>query len=307
MDCLARTIYRVRASNAISVFFDLGHGGNGYNSCMVGPYGVRVYYTKMRSDVHVVVPGGACDIAESVGLLGLFELRETTFKRIDIALDGVLRDGRPVDPIRLFHDALYEPLGFRTRVRLSAKAHPVTGRYPENARLMASRNGSTFYLGSSKSQSMMRVYDSRGFARIEMQYRDDKAAALRDMFEGARAGKLSETILGLIRDHVDFVDPDPRFCRHREKAPLQPWWDTVVGFVDKVRPYVPVDSPQLDRSFRHFRLQWSTFLASAFSACGGDMELLERICAEGSQRLTAKHHRMIEEVGGPGGWVPQWN
>ena len=122
LDALSRCVYATVPESVAASFRDVGHGGNGYECCSVGPYAVRVYYSPGREDHHVVVPGQACDVMTTRAVLDLLAGEGRAFTRVDLALDGVQVGGRPLSPSFVYDLCREHPEQVRTRVRLGGAA-----------------------------------------------------------------------------------------------------------------------------------------------------------------------------------------
>ena len=90
--------------------------------------------------------------------------------------------------------------------------------------------GKTCYVGKGKER-MVRLYDRRGFNRLEFQVRKQWATALAGELAEAEVSRWSSISLGYLRRTVDFVDrsKSAQACR----CPLLPWWSSFVGEVEK--------------------------------------------------------------------------
>ena len=301
VDAVCRSVYTAVADEALGSFRDLGHGGNGYERCQVGPYGVRVYSSDLRDDHHVVIPGSACDVMTTRAVLGAVAVEGRSFTRIDVALDGVCVGDQPLKPRTVYDLCRDSPDNVRTRVKLGAPPDE-DGKRPENLKLVCSTNGDTCYVGSKDSDRILRVYDSRGFCRMELQATDKRAQQLAEVLDGKHPRDLGRAVVGYITGFIDFVKP----WVNKDRAPRLDWWAAIVKDADRIMPALPAYRPHLDQSWRVFRDQWVPTFALFMRASGGDMDVFDQMLSRGSSRLSGRHETMLKEVGGEGAWTPTW-
>jgi hypothetical protein len=92
--------------------------------------------------------------------------------------------------------------------------------------------GSTAYLGNHKSPKMVRLYDRRGFNRLENQLKDEHANSLLRELVVADESRWSVISLGYLLATVDFRDAAG--ATRIKRAPRLPWWEHFVGEAEKV-------------------------------------------------------------------------
>jgi len=120
----------------------LDKGRNGYHFMYQSPLGVTVSYTPQRSDIHVEMTGKGCD---QLGFIALFDLptKEDKVTRFDIALDCLNRGFTCADIWGLLQRGEF--------VSVSGDIRQHQGLLHEG--------GHTIYIGSAKSERMVRIYD----------------------------------------------------------------------------------------------------------------------------------------------------
>jgi hypothetical protein len=153
--------------------------------------------------------------------------------------------------------------------------------------------GDTFYLGSDKSDIMLRCYNMRGFTRSELQLRRGHAQKF-------LAGLMSRTddefpllFLGALRSFVDFVNTDA--CENISRAPLLPFWESFVGMVDKVKLAPARAVAVVEKYLRQARKYAGMFhvYASLVSREGRPLtSVLNELYTHGSNHLKP-HHRLL--------------
>ncbi len=94
--------------------------------------------------------------------------------------------------------------------------------------------GSTAYLGTRlrKSPKLVRVYDRRGFNRVENELHDEHANSLLRELVVADESRWSVISLGYLLATVDFREKGA--ATRIERAPRLPWWEHFVGEAEKV-------------------------------------------------------------------------
>jgi hypothetical protein len=300
--------------------FIVGKGLHHYDVTLHGPHAVRVYHSPGRADKHVEIPGTPCEHAEPDDLLTFFALPSFKCKRLDLALDGVKGpEGQDLDPIwikRLCRD-IYEgkEKSIRTWANLTL---PKSWGYNENG------DGETVYLGSNASSRQVRIYNKRGFTRIELVITDAKAEAIGDNFENMTEDNLAEAVVGHIRDFLDFVEPTDG---NVSRAKLQPWWAAVVEHVDKIKIALPKKEQDAAKAMAWFKHQVS---ATFFTLCRavvsddddilgsmnraialvdpGDrkaLRLVRKLLGVGAGKIGPRHDRILATAGGNGAWDPE--
>ena len=145
--------------------------------------------------VCVIVTGQGCERLGLKSIQTLASILKPT--RIDFAFDGV-----PFTPQELFNH--YKKNNVRTRVR-RFDYHPPNGKKARHWSYHQNGSGNTFYLGSQQSTQHLCCYDERGFTRMELRFKGERAEKAYEALTGD-SNQLKLTALGWLREHVDFVD-----------------------------------------------------------------------------------------------------
>lgn len=272
----------------------LPKGGNGYERQFLGWYGTRIQYSPNREDIHVILPGEACERSCTLRLFKLVEDMPTiTVTRIDLALDGVtdLR-GRAINPKWLYQMRRRHPEKVKTWAKGDSNALHLNDK--------ANKKGSTWVCGTRNSERHMRTYDYRGFTRMELECRGGRAERIGEYMTGRKHQTLPQIVVGLIRDFVDFVES----YSNKAMAKLQDWWQAVVDNVNEIELPAPKDEPTLIKGWEWLKKQVAPYAAMLTKATGGDVEWAFRLIQIGEQKLNAKHDHMIHQAGGVGAWSP---
>ena len=156
-------------------------------------------------------------------------------------------------------------------------------------------DGSTVYIGSAKSEAMLRVYDKAAESgrpdagvRWELQLRHEQAARF---VAGAVAtgDHLGAHVLACVRGLVDFRD---RFGRERgDRAPLLDWWAAIVGDAERVGLNGPAKVDSLAKRGAWLDRQAAPSLALLHFALGPDW--LYALLRGGEERLTEADWRLL--------------
>lgn len=157
----------------------------------------------------------------------------------------------------------------------------------------------TVYLGSNKSDAMLRIYDKRAeqrqkgresilpWTRVELQTRNAKAqAVVKCLAEGSLA-----SIAGMIRGLVEFKVRGEG--EHRERWAVAPWWDTFLRSAARVRLSVIGRLRTLASALRTLVRQYAPTMALLMMNAGGDTGCLTEIARVGQKRLTPRHLAML--------------
>ncbi len=250
-------------------------GSRMYRRRWSGEFGVTVQAeNKMRSDeVHVRIPGQACEHLGLVTLLSLGTLLNLKVTRLDAAIDYC-----PFTPEHL----------------LTAQKLGLVRTHAQGYGWASNDEGNTFTLGSRKSDVFLRCYDRRGFTRTELELKRGHA---QEFLAGLMARDVSEfpaLFLGALRAHVDFVDPGA--CSNISRAPLLPFWRAFVGMFERVRLAPARAVPVVEKYLRQVRNYAAMFhVYGALLAREGFplMSALTELWTHGREQLKPHHKRLL--------------
>jgi hypothetical protein len=279
-------------------------GINGYKYGVSMRGGVRVSWSPGRADVSVHVPGVACQLLGVDTLLALGIGLDARPSRVDVAMDG----------------CAFSP-GAASRAWLRGDASSKVNRDgAKSTEWISSPSGDTFYLGSPSSDRRSRCYtkvdervyeDGSPVVRWEMQYRHDRArevwALLVGLYlDGSIADDLGSLTLGLIDDHVRFVNAAK--APSVDEAPLLQWWARFIGSAERVKTWTPRDTePSIDAHIEWFEnnMARSYYIYERFKASrlGGHTDASSVIRAReelrsiGMQKLRPIDKRLLRSCG----------
>jgi DNA relaxase NicK len=249
-----------------------------YRRRWVGDHGVTVQAgNKMGTDeIHVRLPGEACEALGLVNVLALASLLNLRATRLDAAADYC-----PFTPQHLYE----------ARKRGLVRTHAQAWDWREN------HEGTTFYLGSRASGQMLRAYDRRGFTRTELEMRRGHAQALLARLFEHGVDAFPRLVLGAIRAFVEFVDT--RADTNISRCPPLPWWRDFVGVFERVRIAPRRVQPTVGRYLAHARRYAALFhvyVALVTRQSGrAYLDVVNELFTHGSMRLRVHHQLLLAQ------------
>lgn len=181
-----------------------GHGGRGFQLLYKNALEFKIYTEPakgQRNFYHYEIPGSACDCIDWQTYFALNDLLKSNFKdkffykRLDYAFDYV-----PFEPVQV-REAI-EKDELRSLAKRSTLKISESPNIPRDNGVLGTY---TVSLGSLTSQRMIRVYNKRGFTRLEMQFRDDRADLVtKQMFAVSDTSVWFMLAMGHLLDYVDF-------------------------------------------------------------------------------------------------------
>ena len=183
---------------------DEGHGGRGFQEVWSGLLGFKVYVTPSQGEkeyFHFEIPGQACEQIYWQILQGLDDVLRNNYperyhySRLDFAFDDLPFTPQDVE------DAIK-----KGRVTSSAKRETtMITKMPFERRQNGELGTHTVNFGSGQSERMIRVYNRRGFTRLEMELKDKRADLVAKEILGASdVSEWFEIALAHLLDYVNF-------------------------------------------------------------------------------------------------------
>lgn len=201
----------------------LGHGGRGFKEIHHSLLEFKIYtYPVMGNGDywHYEIPGSACDVIDWDYLLGLGDLLESNFKdqykftRLDFAFDNVPFTPQQVE--QAIRDDEIRSLGKRETLQVHAS--------PFAAKDNGDLGTYTVEFGSRTSERMIRVYDKRGFTRLEFEMKDRRAQLVAtQIFTRASTDQWYFIVLAHLLDYIEFKTD---------------WWKEFVDKTERARATV---------------------------------------------------------------------
>ena len=257
-------------------------GGRGFKRKDTALLGAQVYYEPAQDDdffFHVEIKGQACTaLAPSVyiGIIRWLDFDEVVFKvtRLDLAFDELF-----FTPTDFYNHLLTDNdiLTFANRRTIKFHIAPFEAR--ENGEI----GTSGVYLGSRKSERMIRVYDLHGFTRLELQLKQDRADAIARHIFISEYPDWEQIAKSHLRQFVDF-----------------PSWDYWIFFISSVvRSDLIIASARLmtlEKSKKYIEEQVSPTLSVLQDVLGeGDFaQYLERTLEQAKDRPRTRYKALLE-------------
>jgi phage replication initiation protein len=256
-------------------------GGLGYRRARVTAEGVWIFYDgQVGMGVHVRASGRACRALEEVGWVPEWGSRlrwmgeeGRALTRLDVAIDDTrglvtpekceteAKDGRLVTRFRDWHpEPHYNGLG--------------------------ELQSETVYFGSRKSDLCVRVYDKAkeqglddvSWTRVELQARDERAAALAVALSHPDAGARTRAFCGVLLSYLDFKVAGGD--SHRDRWVTAEWWSTFLDGVVKNRLQLPgAVMPTVEEALAAVLSIYGPQLAAVAETVGWG-ELVNRVSAQ---------------------------
>lgn len=254
------------------------------------PYGSRIYRKRWQgmhsvtvqadnkmgsSEVHVRIPGQACEFLGRVKLLSIATLLDLKVTRLDAAVDYC-----PFTPEHL----------------LEAHRHGLVRSHAQTYDWKSNPQGDTFSLGSRQSDVSMRCYNMRGFTRTELELRRGHAQEfLVGMFASSES-EIPALFLGALRSLVDFVDT--RQDANISRCSLLPFWADFVGMFQKLRlaPARVIATAKVyrDRARKQMAAMFYTYVSS--SVLDLDMSWIQaagELYQYGARQAKTRHRMLL--------------
>ena len=270
----------------------LERGMYGYRRSVVKG-NIRILYDGAKTDmgIHAILSGQGCRELEGYSMVGWQQF-----------LGALLTDGSHITRLDVAIDDYAHILDYAT-IRKSVADRAITTRYRQFREQISEKLGTaedihpgrTMYFGSSKSETMIRIYDKGAEQgeeverlRVELQTRDEKAMALaREIVEQGPAA-IPPIINGLLC-FKEKNDGD----QQRDRWAAADWWALFLGTMEKVGLTVEPVTRTLEKLITWVAKQVAPSLAVLMCATKGDDDLIFRLIEEGLRRLTKSHRAMI--------------
>lgn len=266
--------------------FKLQGGTPDFEERWVGPFGVEYCCTPRDKS------GGAYD--------GQLMLRGEAFEHLTFeGWRGLFRELQALCPGPMKHrrlDQAWDRPGFSLAEAVGAAGVKDVRTRAHSARLLGEHElwggegaTRTLYIGKRGSDRLVRMYDKRGYLRVEQECLGSKASGLWCLLMNAKdAGEAEAVGRGFLRDFVDFVDRESD--SNITRCSLLPWWAAFAESVPKVRGVVA--------KVRDKFTNWDGYLRRQAGRCLARMaglhlrvgtsfdEWLASVLREGQARLT---------------------
>jgi len=214
--------------------------------------------------------------------------------RLDFAID----DGAGLVPLGAFRQMISRFDEDRSPMRTRAQQCRVIEKFERGG----GPGGVTYYIGAASSDTLVRIYDKaaqRGldsavtpWTRVELQLRAERAHEAMRMLTSTGDVRC---LVGVLRSHVDFLDPDDHQANVSRRA-IAPWWAALTQGVERSRLLISKAQRSLNDvvSWLHRQVAPSLGLLSRIPEWGLDMIL--SLAVDGQERLSRRHQRILREA-----------
>lgn len=246
------------------------------NTCAETPFDALAYEVREFDDT---VLGDVLDC-----ILGMGQLT-----RLDLAIDDIGCNYFSLPEVsRLFNENLYVSK-FRNvkQVSQSSKSGCI---------------GQTVYLGSSKSNLMIRIYDKQAeqnckkhgsvdtpWTRWELQLRKERATVVAAFIAGGM--NLPEVTLGIFSNYLRFIEKDNE--RDSRCTTLAKWLDFLSG-IEKLKICQPIPEKSLDEK-RDWIMKQVAPTLSAIYEVDGDLSFVYTLVEDGASRRSSELIHLISK------------
>jgi len=240
----------------------------------------RVLWSPGREEVAVNLPGEACEMLGTAGVLALVRELGLKLTRFDVAWDT---------------DILTPAMARAAHVSGDAVTFARAWDWRENS------EGSTFYLGKRGSDNdvrLLRVYDRRGPTRVELELHGKRAQMLWAVLDGAALEDWSAGCLAYLVDFVDFRDraADPNVGR----CPRLEWWEDFTNGAGRLALPLPRKAPTLESTQTWVEGQVAPALALVADYVPDATSWLKSLLEDGRHRRKEHQSAMLAAARLPG-------
>ena len=182
----------------------MGNGGRGFKEIYSSLLGFKVYVDPSRGTeeyFHFEIPGLACELISWELFQGLDDVLRNTFSgryhysRLDYAFDDL-----PFTPMQVeaaIRDGDVRSLAKRKTLKVAQSAFE-----PKESGEVGTH---TTYFGSRQSERMIRVYDKRGYTRLELEMKGKRSDLVaKQLFGATDFDAWFPLAVGHLRDFVEF-------------------------------------------------------------------------------------------------------
>lgn len=236
----------------------------------------RVLWTEGRLDVAVNLPGEACELLGTAGVLALVRELGLKLTRLDVAWDT-------------------ESLSPEMARAAHAAGDAVTFSRWHDWR--QNPEGSTFYVGKRGSDPdcrLVRFYDRRGPTRVEMELHGKRAQMLWAVLDGADLADWSAGCLAYLVDFLDFRDR--KADSNVGRCPRLPWWEDFTDGAGRLALPLPRKAPTLEGSQEWIEHQVAPVLSLVADYVPDATDWLKGILRDGKERRKPHHAAMLAAV-----------
>ncbi len=152
--------------------------------------------------------------------------------------------------------------------------------------------GNTLYIGSRQSDRFIRIYDRRGFTRLEMVFKDKWAENFAVVITEISPNEWILQTIGYLRDYVNFVDSTYKKKPNLEYTML-PWWNNFVTSTKLIKLSIEEKDPN-ENLKRRMEEYLEHLLPTLYIIRHGLKLDINCLIDKSEMNLTQKHLRKME-------------
>jgi DNA relaxase NicK len=256
-------------------------GFAGYKQSLLGLNGFRIFHDLRTKEERVtfVIPGQACQAIYSYQFIDLMAVIEDMGYRYNVTRLDLAFDHELFTPLDVWQAAHEEGI-IRTDAKRSSFVI-TSSPWAEDDRGDLGTN--TVYIGSRSSERMLRVYDKRGYTRVELELKGKRAKAVSTHLFHADPDSWYSLAMGHL---MDFVTVN---CA---------WWESFTGACK--RAYMKITAAA--------EYSVEKLVAWVDRQVGGALHVIREVLGEGEllmlarkAQLTPRYKVMISSYGGSHG------
>lgn len=241
----------------------------------------RVLWSADRQDVAVNLPGEACELLGTAGVLAVVRELGLKLSRLDVAWDT---------------DVLTPTMAREAHAGGNAVTFSRWHDWRENP------EGRTLYIGKRGSDNdvrLVRIYDRRGPTRVELEVHGKRAQLLWSVLDGADLADWSAGALGYLVDFVDFRDRSED--SNVGRCSRLDWWEDFTNGAGRLALPLPRKAPTLDSTRDWVEGQVAPALALVADFVPDATRWLQDVLNDGRTRRKPHQTAMLKAVRQAGG------
>jgi len=298
-----------------AIYEILGMREGDFEDCPTGIYGYKcqrraghisiLYDGGPDMGIHVQMTGQGCREFETYGKKDWRQFfmdclaNDGVFTRLDGAIDDIATTGQqPYFTLNMLYRKVREG-AVRSRFK--------RGKFVQSLLLEDGTSlGETLYFGRESSDIQIRFYekdfermdagkqleaDIVAWNRAEIQCRRDRAQALALYLVNNE--DIGRVLAGALRNYIVFCVKQ----RDTNKArwPVCKWWEDFLGDAEKLKLTMIAPDRTVEKVMRWIEKSVAPSLGLVFAANNGDMDLIMRYVAEGTERMTRQQEEMARK------------
>ena len=261
---------------------------NGQSILYNGNYGMRVHFIMSGKGVrHYETEHDTSKLIKTL----VYDEENINFSRIDLAMD--IKD---------------ESIDFKTMLEYLYANNVVTRfkQYKYIAEKEISEDsqvttGESIYFGSKSSDLFIRIYDKAkeqdnfdaNWIRIEIVYKRERANTLA-LYIADEKKSIGYIFSATLNNYIRFVNPTAD--TNKRRWPMASWWQDILETSKSISLSMKPEEIDIDKLENWVNKQVAPSLAVIKEYYQGDMQKIEEIIINGTERINPKYQRLLDEV-----------